>query len=323
MKQKIYIALKVAEEVKHYLRQFFEVKSWDEEEIVPRVILLQEVADCQGVMLAGHKIDDEFLNMAPQLKVVCNVTVGYNNFDIQAMKKRNILGTNTPGVVDNSTADLVFALILATARKIPQLDHYIKSGHWLEEFSVEFYGTDVHHTTIGIIGMGRIGEVIAKRATFGFDMDVIYHNRSRNYKAEEYVGAKYCTLEQLLAVSDFVVLMTPLTEETRHLMGEAQFRLMKKSAIFINASRGGTVDQTALVKALREGWITGAGLDVFETEPIHIHDPLLQLSNVVTVPHIGTATRKTSFDMAMLAANNLATALQGKQPPNIVKELIK
>lgn len=320
MKQKVYVALKVEDEVKEYLRQFFDVAAWDDDDVIPRETLLASVADCDGVMLAGHKVDEELLRRAPRMKVVSNVTVGYNNFDIAAMKQRQVLGSNTPGVVDDSTADLVFGLILATARKIPQLNQYVKDRMWTEEFAEEFYGTDVHHTTLGIIGMGRIGQAIAKRAR-GFDMRILYYNRSRNPQAEEALGAKYRPLDNLLGEADFVVLMTPLTAETRHLMGEPQFRQMKKSAIFINASRGGTVDQPALVKALQEGWIMAAGLDVFSAEPIDTNDPLLTLANVVTVPHIGTATRKTSFDMAMLAARNLTAALQGQQMPNLVKEL--
>ena len=320
MKQKVYVALKVDDGVKEYLRQFFDMASWDDEEVIPRENLLASVADCDGVMLAGHKVDEELLRQAPRLRVVSNVTVGYNNFDIAAMKQRQVLGTNTPGVVDDSTADLVFGLILATARKIPQLNQYVKDRMWTEEFAEEFYGTDVHHTTLGIIGMGRIGQAIAKRAR-GFDMRILYYNRSRNPQAEEALGAKYRPLDNLLGEADFVVLMTPLSAETMHLMGEPQFRQMKKSAIFINASRGGTVDQPALVKALQEGWIMAAGLDVFSAEPIDTSDPLLTLANVVTVPHIGTATRKTSFDMAMLAARNLTAALQGQQMPNLVKEL--
>ena len=320
MKQKVYVALKVEDEVIEYLRQFFDVAAWDDDDVIPRETLLASVADCDGVMLAGHTVDEELLRRAPRLKVVSNVTVGYNNFDIAAMKQRQVLGSNTPGVVDDSTADLVFGLILATARKIPQLNQYVKDRMWTEEFAEEFYGTDVHHTTLGIIGMGRIGQAIAKRAR-GFDMRILYYNRSRNPQAEEALGAKYRPLDNLLGEADFVVLMTPLSAETMHLMGEPQFRQMKKSAIFINASRGGTVDQPALVKALQEGWIMAAGLDVFSAEPIDTSDPLLTLANVVTVPHIGTATRKTSFDMAMLAARNLTAALQGQQMPNLVKEL--
>ena len=315
MKQKVYVALKVEDEVIEYLRQFFDVAAWDDDDVIPRETLLASVADCDGVMLAGHTVDEELLRRAPRLKVVSNVTVGYNNFDIAAMKQRQVLGSNTPGVVDDSTADLVFGLILATARKIPQLNQYVKDRMWTEEFAEEFYGTDVHHTTLG-----RIGQAIAKRAR-GFDMRILYYNRSRNPQAEEALGAKYRPLDNLLGEADFVVLMTPLSAETMHLMGEPQFRQMKKSAIFINASRGGTVDQPALVKALQEGWIRAAGLDVFSAEPIDTSDPLLTLANVVTVPHIGTATRKTSFDMAMLAARNLTAALQGQQMPNLVKEL--
>lgn len=321
MKPKVYVAVEVKDPVKDYLRQFCEVRTWDEEYFIPRSVLLREITGCDGVMLLKHKIDEELLQHAPSLKVISNVSVGYNNFDIGLMKEHRIIGTYTPGVVDNSTADLVLALMLATARRIPYLDGFIRSGHWTDDKQSTFYGIDIHHATLGIIGLGRIGEAIAKRAHLGFDMNVIYHNRSRHYQVEKTLGAEYRSLEQLLKEADFVILMTPLTDETRQMMSIEQFRMMKKSAVFINASRGETVDQAALVRALQEGWIWGAGVDVFDREPIGAENPLFNLSNVVMTPHIGTATWKTRTEMALMAARNLVAALQGQQPENLVPEL--
>jgi glyoxylate/hydroxypyruvate/2-ketogluconate reductase len=323
MKSKIYIAKKVPNEVVEYLTPFCDLKMWDSEELVPRSVLLDEVADCEGVMLINHAIDEELLDRAPKLKVVSNVSVGYNNFKLPLMKKRNILGTHTPGVLDETVADLVFGLILTTARRISELDQYVKRGDWTDKITEELFGIDVHHSSIGIIGMGRIGEAIARRAKYGFNMRVMYHNRTPNLNLDKHIEAEYCSLETLLSESDFVVLMTPLTEETRGLMGKEQFNLMKESAIFINASRGETVDESALVEALQEGKIRGAGLDVFQEEPVNPNHPLLKFPHVVTIPHLGSATVKTRGDMAMLAAQNLVAALEGRMPPSLVKELME
>ena len=261
------------------------------------------------------RIDEELLNHAPHLKVISNVSVGYNNFDVEAMDKRNIIGTNTPYVLDETVADLAFALILSTARRITELDRFVKEGSWKPTTNYqEIYGKDVHSTTLGIIGMGRIGEAIARRAKFGFNMDVLYFNRNRKPEAEEKYGAEYCDLTSLLTRADYIVLMTPLTPETFQIIGEEEFKLMKKSAVFINISRGQTVDEQALIKALQNGEIHGAGLDVFETEPVDQDNPLLHMSNVVTVPHIGSATARTEAAMAMRAAENLVAVLTGKEP---------
>lgn len=239
------------------------------------------------------------------------------------MKERNIIGTNTPGVLDNTVADLIFGLILSSARRIAELDRYVKEGNWKREEDETLFGIDVHHSTLGIIGMGRIGEAVAKRAKFGFDMEVCYHNRNRKKEAEERLGVEYCDLKSLLAKSDFIVLMTPLSDETHHFIDFEEFNIIKNTSIFINASRGKTVNEEALIEALKSKKIRGAGLDVYEKEPVNPENPLLKMSNVVTVPHIGSATEKTSFDMIMLAAENLVKALYGETPPNIVPELHK
>ena len=318
VKPKVYVTYPITREVKAFLEKFCEVRIWSESGRVPQETLLKEITDVEGLYTSGStagRIDQELLNHAPHLKVVSNVSVGYNNFDIEAMRERNIIGTNTPYVLDETVADLAFALMLSTARRIVELDRFVKEGNWkpTTEYQ-ETYGKDVHSSTLGIIGMGRIGEAVAKRAKFGFNMEVLYHNRNRKPQAEEKYGAEYCDLNALLTRADFVLLMTPLTPETVKIIGQEEFQLMKKSAVFINVSRGQTVDEQALVHALETGEIHAAGLDVFEKEPVEMDNPLLKMSNVVTVPHIGSSTLKTEAAMAMRAAENLVAVLTGKAP---------
>jgi glyoxylate/hydroxypyruvate/2-ketogluconate reductase len=321
MKPKVFLAKSVPREVEEYIAEHCDYRKWDSEKEIPRSQLLEELSDVDGLLIAGGKIDQELLDLAPKLKVVSNVSVGYNNFDLAAMKAREVMGTHTPTVLDDTVADLVFGLILATARRIPELDRYVKDGKWQKGSDEHLFGMDVHHAKLGIIGMGRIGETIARRAKYGFSMDVLYYNRTRKVAAEQSLGVKYCTLQELLQESDFVVLMTPLTAETTHLIGREELALMKKTAIFINTSRGQTVDEEALIEALENGGIYGAGLDVYGQEPVDLNNPLLKWPNVVTLPHIGSATAKTRFDMAMLAAENLVKAVSGELPPNLVEEL--
>ncbi|MBS4179395.1 2-hydroxyacid dehydrogenase [Lederbergia citrea] len=321
MKPKVYVTMPIPEDVRHYMTEHCEIRQWTGEKPIPRETLLQELNDIEGLYTSGGSIDEELLNHAPHLKVVSNVSVGYNNFDVDAMKKHNVIGTNTPYVLDETVADLTFALILGTARRIPELDRLVKDGNWKpSKDDQEYFGIDVHSSTIGIIGMGRIGEAIARRAKFGFNMDVLYYNRNRKPEAEETFGAEYNDLESLLKKSDYVVLLTPLTPETHHLIGEKEFKLMKKSAFFINVSRGQTVDEQALIQALQNKEIYGAGLDVFQKEPVEKDNPLLKMSNVVTVPHIGSATAQTREAMTMRAAENVVAVLTGKGPIDPVTE---
>jgi glyoxylate/hydroxypyruvate/2-ketogluconate reductase len=320
MKPKVFLAKSVPREVEDYIAKYCDYRKWDSDKEIPRSQLLEELSDVDGLLIAGGKIDHELLDLAPKLKVVSNVSVGYNNFDLAAMKARDVMGTHTPTVLDDTVADLVFGLIFATARRIPELDRYVKDGKWQKGSDEHLFGMDVHHAKLGIIGMGRIGESIARRGKYGFSMDVLYYNRTRKVAAEQSLGVKYCTLQELLQESDFVVLMTPLTAETTRLIGREELALMKKTAIFINTSRGQTVDEEALIDALEKGGIYGAGLDVYGQEPVEPNNPLLQMPNVVTLPHIGSATAKTRFDMAMLAAENLVKAVSGEVPPNLVAE---
>ena len=322
-KPNIYIAQSIPREVESYIAQFCNYEKWEGEHDISRSELLDKLSDKDGALLSGLAIDNELLNRAPKLRVISNVSVGYNNFDLQAMKKRNIIGTNTPGVLDDTVADLIFGLILSSARRIAELDRYVKEGRWTRDDNETLFGIDVHHSTLGIIGMGRVGEAVAKRAKFGFNMEVCYHNRNRKKDVEERLEISYCDFKSLLAKADFIVLMTPLSDETWHLIDFEEFNLMKNTAIFINASRGQTVNEQALIEALQSEKIRGAGMDVYNEEPVDPENPLLKISNVVTVPHIGSATEKTRFDMAMLAAENLVKALQGEIPSNVVRELQK
>ncbi|WP_461613104.1 2-hydroxyacid dehydrogenase [Clostridium sp. Marseille-QA1073] len=321
MKPKVFIAQNVSREVENYIEKYCDYEIWNSDEKIPRDLLLKSIADVDGLIQFGAKIDKELLDAAPKLKVVSNVTVGYDNFDLAEMKKRNIIGTNTPYVLDNTVADLVFALILSTSRRVVELDKFIRDGKWNKDIDKENFGVDVYNKTLGIIGMGRIGEKIAKRGKFGFDMEVIYCNRHRNLEVEEKLDVKYSTFDELLIKPDFIVIMTPLNEETKKLIDYREFNLMKQSSIFINASRGQTVNESALIDALEKNKIRGAGLDVFYKEPIDKDNPLLKMDNVVLLPHIGSATLKTRNEMAMLAAKNMVSALIGEPVPNIVKEL--
>lgn len=279
---------------------------------------LNSLQEADGIIGLNLPVDDELLDSAPKLKVVSNVSVGYNNLDIGAMTKRNVMATNTPGILTDTVADMAFGLILATARRIPELDQFVKSGKWKTLLTTEQYGTDVHHKTLGIIGMGRIGHSIAQRAHFGFDMNILYHSRTRKPEAEKLFQARYCQLDELLETSDFVLVITPLTKETEGMIGKREFERMKKSAIFINVSRGQVIVEQDLIEALQKGEIFAAGLDVFEEEPTPHDNELLQLKNVVTLPHIGSSTAETELKMAQLAATNLEAALAGDKPSCLI-----
>lgn len=320
LKPQVFVDRRLAPEVEQWLSQHCELDMWSEGDTIPREQLRQRLAKANGFLTSGRRIDEALLEAAPQLKVVSTISVGYNHFDIDAMKRHGVIGTHTPSVLDDTVADLALALMLGTARRVAELDRYVREGNWKRGDGENLFGVDVHHATIGIIGMGRIGEAVAKRARFGFDMNVRYYNRTRKPDAEQKYEAVYTELNDLLSESDFVVMLAPLTEETMNLMGREQFARMKRTAIFINVSRGATVDEDALQEALEQGLIRGAGLDVFKTEPIDAAHPLLAHPNVLALPHIGSATTKTRVDMAHAAARNLIAALQGEIPPYLVPE---
>lgn len=291
---------------------------WPEETPAPREVLLEKVRDAEGILsLLTDRIDAEVIGAAPKLKVISNMAVGYDNVDVPAATARGIYVGNTPEVLTDTTADLAFALMLVVARRIVEAVDYVRRGMWKTWLPSLFLGRDVHHATLGIVGMGRIGRQVAQRAR-GFEMKVLYYSRSRKPEVEQDLGAKFVPLEELLRESDFVSLHVPLTQETRHLIGARELGLMKPTAVLVNTARGAVVDQVALYRALLAGRPGGAGLDVTDPEPIAPDDPLLTLPNVVVLPHIGSASYATRLRMAVLAVENLLAGLRGEVPPHCV-----
>jgi gluconate 2-dehydrogenase len=318
MKPKILVTREVFDETLDYLAQHCEVDANQEDIAFDPEMLAQRLAGKAGVMCClTDRIDNKMLERAPGLKAVANIAVGYNNIDVPACTARGILATNTPGVLDDSTADLAFALMLGAARRLTEVESYIRGGEWTGWRLKQWLGIDVHHATLGIIGMGRIGQVIARRAS-GFEMKILYSNRNPVAKdIEKRLNATYVGRDELLAQSDFVILQVPYSPETHHLIGAAELQKMKPTAILINSTRGGVVDDAALIAALKAGTIRGAGLDVFENEP-RLNPAFLDLKNVVLAPHIGSSTEATRRAMAMTAAKNLVAALNGGTPPNLL-----
>ncbi|WP_416740835.1 NAD(P)-dependent oxidoreductase [Pseudomonas sp. NFX71] len=282
--------------------------------------LREALPRAEGLLGASLKLDAGLLDLAPDLQAIASVSVGVDNYDIDYLTERRILLSNTPDVLTETTADTGFALILATARRVVELANMVRAGQWKRNIGPAQFGTDVHGKTLGIIGMGRIGEALAQRGHFGFGMPVIYHSHSPKPAIEQRFKAQYRSLPELLQQADFVCLTLPLTAETEGLIGAEQFALMRPETIFINISRGKVVDEAALIEALRSGQIRAAGLDVFEREPLNPDSPLLQLNNVVATPHIGSATHETREAMATCAVDNLLTALAGGRPKNLVNE---
>ena len=281
---------------------------------LPKAELLARVRGKDGLVChIVSAIDEEVLAAAPTLKVVANVAVGYNNIDVAVARRRGVVVTNTPDVLTETTADFAWALLMAAARRVVEADHFARSGQWQRWQWDLLWGADVHGKTLGILGFGRIGRAVARRAS-GFDMRVLYHDAVRPAPAvERELRVTYAEPETILREADFVSLHTPLLPETRHLINERTLRLMKKTAILVNAARGPIVDEAALVRALKEGWIAGAGIDVFEEEP-RIHPGLAPLPNVVLAPHIASASRDTRIAMATLAVRNCLAVLDGKPP---------
>ncbi|OAS89056.1 MULTISPECIES: 2-hydroxyacid dehydrogenase [Metabacillus] len=322
MKPKVYITRKIPEQILEKISMVCDVRMWDKEDIpVPYEILEKEIVDIDGLFcLLTETIDHSLMSKATNLKIVANMAVGYNNIDITSATKHGIMVTNTPGVLTETTADLTFGLLMATARRLVEASDYLKNGDWKTWSPMKLTGQDVHGATLGIIGLGRIGEALARRAK-GFNMEILYYNRSRKYEQEKELGITYTSFENLLKVSDFICIITPYTPETKHLIDTEQLSLMKKNAILINTARGGIVNEAALYNTLKNKGIFGAGLDVFEEEPVSLDHPLLTLPNVVTLPHIGSASKATRIKMADLAANNLILGLKGKRPQNLINDV--
>src|SRR5215217_4936059 len=281
--------------------------------------LLEAVRGANGVLsTATEKMDGEVMDAAGRgLEVIANMAVGYDNIDVQAASERGIVVTNTPGVLDETTADVAFLLVLAAARRLGEGERLLRAGEWEWWGPKQLRGFDVWGKRLGIVGLGRIGQAVARRGR-GFGMEILYHNRSRKEEAEEELGARYLELDELLRESDFVSIHTPLTDETRHLIGERELGLMQETAVLVNTSRGPVVDEATLADALEDGRIFAAGLDVYEEEP-KVQPTLLKLENVVLAPHIGSATIETRDRMATLAAKNLRAVLRGERPKNPVE----
>lgn len=314
MKQKIVIYKPVPDDVAAYLREHAEIVEVDGSN---REAFAAALKDADGAIGASVKIPPSMLD-GTRIKALSTISVGFDQFDVPDLTKRGIVLAHTPDVLTESTADTVFALILASARRVVELADWVKAGQWKGSVGAPQYGVDVQGKTLGIVGLGRIGGAVARRAALGFNMKVLYTNRSPNAVAERDYGARRVELDELLATADFVCLQVPLTEATRHMIGAEQFAKMKKTAILINASRGATVDENALIAALEARTILGAGLDVFAQEPVDPASPLLRMPNVVALPHIGSATHETRHAMARCAAENLVAALAGTLTNNIV-----
>ncbi|MFD1706814.1 2-hydroxyacid dehydrogenase [Siminovitchia sediminis] len=312
MKKKIYITRKLPDRILEGLDKHFDIDMWPkEEEAVPRGILLEKVKDVQGILcMLTENMDEEVMEAAPNLEVISNMAVGYNNIDMNAADKRGIIVTNTPGVLTETTADLTFALLMATARRLVEASDELRGGKWKTWSPMHLTGMDIYGSTLGIIGFGRIGQAVARRAA-GFGMEILYYNRSKKPEAEKETGARFTELDDLLRQSDFICILLPYSPEVYHLISGKELSMMKKSAILINTARGGIVDEQALYIALKSGEIWAAGLDVFEKEPIDPADPLLTLTNLVTLPHIGSASIATRMKMAELAVANIHHALTG------------
>lgn len=314
-KPSILVARAVFPEVLDKLAQHFTVESNTEDRDWAGDELVQRLKDKAGALTTGgQRIDAPLLAACPQLRIVANMAVGYNNFDLDAMTAAGVQGTNTPDVLTETTADFGFALLMATARRITESEHFLRAGLWTQWRYDMFAGAEVHGSRLGIIGMGRIGQGIARRGAHGFGMEVVYHNRSRLApQLEAECKARYVAKEELLRTADHVVLVLPYTAESHHTIGAPELALMKPTATLINIARGGIVDDTALALALRERRIAAAGLDVFEGEP-QVHPGLLELPNVVLTPHIASATVGTRLAMAHLAADNLIAFFDGRGP---------
>jgi glyoxylate reductase len=288
---------------------------WEDELPPPHDVLLERARECDGILsLLTDRIDAAFLDHCPHLRVISNLAVGFDNIDVPAATARGVLVGNTPGVLTETTADCAFALLMAAARRIPEGIAYVRAGQWRTWGPLLLLGQDIHHATLGLIGLGRIGAEVAKRAR-GFAMRVLYTNRTRREDLEHQLGLEYVSLAELLSQADFVSVHTPLTSETRGLLGRDAFRQMKPTAIVVNTARGPIIDTPALVEALQAGTIGGAALDVTDPEPLPADHPLAHLPNCIVVPHIASASGQTRSAMAEIAARNLFAGLKGEQLP--------
>lgn len=323
-KPKIYVTRELPERGLRKIKEQFDAEVWPEYAPPPKEVIIKKAAKVDALAtLLSDKIDAEVFDAALNLKIVSQLAVGFDNIDTKEATKRGIYVTNTPGVLTETTADFAWALLMAVARKVAEADKYIRTGKWKVGWHpTMLQGRDVYGATLGIIGLGRIGSSIAKRAN-GFDMKVLYHDVVRRQDLEKELGLEYTEIDALLQKADFVTLNVPLLKDTYHLIDEKKLRLMKKTAILINNARGPVIDEKVLYEALKEGWIAGAGLDVFEQEPTPQSNPLLTLDNVVVSPHISSASFETRSRMAEMVVENLMAFFEGRVPPNLVnKEVV-
>ncbi|MFP3984921.1 MAG: glyoxylate reductase [Candidatus Bathyarchaeia archaeon] len=323
-KPKVYVTRELPERGLRVIKEQFDAEIWPEYAAPPKQVIIEKAAKADAlVSLLSDEINAEIFGSAPHLKIVSQLAVGFDNIDVKEATKRGIYVTNTPGVLTETTADFAWALLMAVARRVVEADKYVRTGNWKVGWHpMMFVGRDVCGATLGIIGLGRIGSAIAKRAK-GFDMKVLYHDVVRRQDLEKELNIEYMEIEELLRKADYVTVNVPLLKDTYHLMDEKRLKLMKKTAILVNNARGPVIDEKALYKALKEGWIAGAGLDVFEQEPTPASNPLLTLDNVVAAPHISSASYETRSKMAEMVAENLVAFFKGKTPPNLVnKEVV-
>ncbi|ATA26066.1 bifunctional glyoxylate/hydroxypyruvate reductase B [Brenneria goodwinii] len=314
MKPSVILYKNIPDDLRSRLDQHFTVTELDDFPSEDHPALAQ----AEGIIGSGGKVDKAFLQRSPRLRAASTISVGYDNFDVAALNEKGVILMHTPTVLTETVADTVLALMLSSARRVVEVAERVKAGEWQEGIGSDWYGSDVHHKTIGILGMGRIGLAVAQRAHLGFSMPVLYNARHHHPEAETRFNARYCDLDSLLAEADFLCITLPLTAETHNLIGREQLAKMKPSAILINIGRGAVVDESALIDALTNGTIHAAGLDVFAKEPLSVDSPLLRLPNVVALPHIGSATHETRYAMAACAVDNLIAALNGQVKENCV-----
>jgi glyoxylate reductase len=324
MKPKVYVTRLLPKPAMDKINTYCETKIWEGELPPPRNVIIENLTDVNGlVCLLTDKVDAELMDKGPKLKVISNYAVGFDNIDVDAATKRSIIVTNTPEVLTETTADFAFALMMSAARRVVEGDKIVRAAKWKTWGPMILLGQDVYGATLGIIGLGRIGAAVARRAK-GFGMKIIYYDVIRQPQSEKELGIEYVDLARVLAESDFITMHTSLTKETFHLIGTEQFRRMKPNCILINTSRGPIIDNMALYEALRNKTIAYAALDVTEPEPITEDHPLLRLDNIIIAPHIASASVATRTRMGMMAADNLIAGLKGEMPPNPVNpEVLK
>jgi len=324
-KPKVFVTREMPERGLRLIKERFDAEVWSDYAPPPKKTIIEKAAKVDALAtLLSDKIDAEVFDAAPNLKIVAQMAVGFDNVDIEEATKRGIYVTNTPGVLTETTADFAWALLMAVARRVVEADKYVRTGNWKAGWHpMMIQGRDIYGATLGIVGLGRIGCAIAKRAK-GFDMKALYHDVVRRPDFEKEYNIQFTDIDVLFQKADFITINVPLTKETHHLVDEKKLKLMKKTAYLINNARGPIVDEKALYKALKEDWIAGAALDVFEQEPTPVNNPLLKLDNVVVAPHISSASYETRSKMAEMVAQNLTAFFEGKTPPNLVNpEVVK